>query len=138
MRFELARTLLRKPEILLLDEPLANLDIMAQQIILEDLQLIASSSINPIALILSSQQLYEIEKISDKVIFLQEGKMFNTEHQHETDGQVVIELDTKESKEHLESIFQEIGLKSISFNGCLLYTSPSPRDQRGSRMPSSA
>ena len=27
-----------------------------------------------------------------------------------------------------------VGLKS----GCLLYTSPSPRDQRGSRMPSSA
>ena len=26
----------------------------------------------------------------------------------------------------------------IGFNGCLLYTSPSPRDQRGSRMPSSA
>ena len=25
-----------------------------------------------------------------------------------------------------------------SFTGCLLYTSPSPRDQRGSRMPSSA
>ena len=25
-----------------------------------------------------------------------------------------------------------------SFNNCLLYTSPSPRDQRGSRMPSSA
>ena len=24
------------------------------------------------------------------------------------------------------------------FEGCLLYTSPSPRDQRGSRMPSSA
>ena len=24
------------------------------------------------------------------------------------------------------------------FSGCLLYTSPSPRDQRGSRMPSSA
>ena len=24
------------------------------------------------------------------------------------------------------------------YNGCLLYTSPSPRDQRGSRMPSSA
>ena len=26
----------------------------------------------------------------------------------------------------------------LSINGCLLYTSPSPRDQRGSRMPSSA
>ena len=42
-----------------------------------------------------------------------------------------------------------MGLKKIIFNqtlqllllgliGCLLYTSPSPRDQRGSRMPSSA
>ena len=26
----------------------------------------------------------------------------------------------------------------IKKSGCLLYTSPSPRDQRGSRMPSSA
>ena len=30
------------------------------------------------------------------------------------------------------------GLTVISNNACLLYTSPSPRDQRGSRMPSSA
>ena len=29
-------------------------------------------------------------------------------------------------------------VKSFVFNSCLLYTSPSPRDQRGSRMPSSA
>ena len=26
----------------------------------------------------------------------------------------------------------------VAGSGCLLYTSPSPRDQRGSRMPSSA
>ena len=30
------------------------------------------------------------------------------------------------------------GLKRLSKKSCLLYTSPSPRDQRGSRMPSSA
>ena len=30
------------------------------------------------------------------------------------------------------------GLAGASFDTCLLYTSPSPRDQRGSRMPSSA
>ena len=29
-------------------------------------------------------------------------------------------------------------MKWIHHMGCLLYTSPSPRDQRGSRMPSSA
>ena len=31
-----------------------------------------------------------------------------------------------------------IGLKCVHDTVCLLYTSPSPRDQRGSRMPSSA
>ena len=31
-----------------------------------------------------------------------------------------------------------LGLQPPLFNDCLLYTSPSPRDQRGSRMPSSA
>ncbi|MFK7776190.1 MAG: ATP-binding cassette domain-containing protein [Saprospiraceae bacterium] len=117
MRFELARTLLRKPEILLLDEPLANLDIMAQQIILEDLKLISTSPKNPIALILSSQQLYEIEKISDNVIFLQEGKMPNSEDIEGSEKQVVIELDTQESKERLENIFKDLDLESISFNG---------------------
>ena len=37
-------------------------------------------------------------------------------------------------------VFDENGefLKEVNCNGCLLYTSPSPRDQRGSRMPSSA
>ena len=29
-------------------------------------------------------------------------------------------------------------LKGFTYSRCLLYTSPSPRDQRGSRMPSSA
>ena len=32
----------------------------------------------------------------------------------------------------------ETEIRSISKKICLLYTSPSPRDQRGSRMPSSA
>ena len=29
-------------------------------------------------------------------------------------------------------------LSTVQYRNCLLYTSPSPRDQRGSRMPSSA
>ena len=31
-----------------------------------------------------------------------------------------------------------VGAREIGSDACLLYTSPSPRDQRGSRMPSSA
>ena len=30
------------------------------------------------------------------------------------------------------------GIRPIAYNGCLLYTSPSPRDPKTSRMPSSA
>ena len=33
---------------------------------------------------------------------------------------------------------QPLETKKVLLNNCLLYTSPSPRDQRGSRMPSSA
>ena len=39
---------------------------------------------------------------------------------------------------HGYSLDAEKVLKSAMFKDCLLYTSPSPRDQRGSRMPSSA
>ena len=34
--------------------------------------------------------------------------------------------------------FSEAEIRSMQLEDCLLYTSPSPRDQRGSRMPSSA
>ena len=38
-----------------------------------------------------------------------------------------------------EDLFELIAqAHAVSLSSCLLYTSPSPRDQRGSRMPSSA
>ena len=44
-------------------------------------------------------------------------------------------------EEHL-TVRESVGVFDVSHMGefmiCLLYTSPSPRDQRGSRMPSSA
>lgn len=118
MRFELARTLLRKPEILLLDEPLANLDVLAQQVILEDLRSIANSVNNPIALILSSQQLYEVEKVSDKVIFLKNGQYKdNSELNNSENNSLIIEIDTTNSRDELLEIFKNLNLEKLNFNG---------------------
>ncbi|WP_419868034.1 ABC transporter ATP-binding protein [Chryseobacterium sp. CT-SW4] len=118
MRFELARTLLRKPEMLLLDEPLANLDVLAQQIILEDLKSIANSVNHPIALILSSQQLYEVEKVSDKVIFLKNGQYKdNSEQDEAVEDDLIIEMDTSASREELLEVFQNFKLQRLNYNG---------------------
>ena len=38
----------------------------------------------------------------------------------------------------MNRVLSEVTAKVTDFQHCLLYTSPSPRDQRGSRMPSSA
>ena len=117
MRFELARTMLRRPEVILLDEPLANLDILAQQVILEDLKMLSKSPVNPIAMIFSSQQLYEVEKISDHVIYLRDGKPSDQLKLENESSELVVELDVDGSRDALETILSAHNLKKLEYNG---------------------
>ncbi|MEM6261006.1 MAG: ABC transporter ATP-binding protein [Bacteroidota bacterium] len=74
LRFELARALVWKPQLLIIDEPLANLDINTQQMFLQDLRYLADSLTEPIAILLTSQHLHEVESIADNIIFMREGR----------------------------------------------------------------
>lgn len=123
-RFEIARVLLQRPSLLILDEPLANLDINAQQTILTDLRYMAKSIYHPMGIILSSQQLHEVEKIADTVLFIRNGQcLFRTDDNNASTA-FVLELETTASRDELSAALDDPSI-SISFNGGF-YTISSP------------
>ena len=116
-RFEIARVLLQKPSLLILDEPLANLDINAQQTILTDLRFMAKSIKHPMGVVLSSQQLHEVEKVADNVLFIKRGScVFQTKEKTETVKSYVLELETVAGRDDLVRVLGEDNV-SIQFNG---------------------
>ena len=116
-RFEIARVLLQKPSLLILDEPLANLDINAQQTILTDLRFMAKSIKHPMGVVLSSQQLHEVEKIADNVLFIKRGScMFQTKEKTEAAKSYILELETATGRDDLIRVLGDKEI-SIQFNG---------------------
>jgi ABC-2 type transport system ATP-binding protein len=75
LRLSLALAMISNPSLLVLDEPLANLDIAVQTKFLKDLRELARSLKNPVAIILSSLHVEEIEIVADTVLLLQDGKV---------------------------------------------------------------
>lgn len=74
-RFELARVMVGRPRLLILDEPLAPLDINSQEIFLADLRDVADMDGCQIPIILSSQHILELEAIADIILCLdQQGR----------------------------------------------------------------
>lgn len=114
-RFEIARILLQKPRLLILDEPLANLDINAQQTILTDLRFMAKSNHHAMGVILSSQQLHEVEKVADNVLFIKQGACLFQSGKEEMSGHVM-ELETNAPRETLLDLLGTERVQ-IQFNG---------------------
>jgi ABC-2 type transport system ATP-binding protein len=116
-RFEIARILLQKPQLLILDEPLANLDIKAQQTFLTDLMHIAKGTHNPMGIILSSQQLHEVEKVADTVIFIKQGAcMYSSNDVVTTTIDTTIEFETNATREDILKVFGNNNI-DLHFNG---------------------
>lgn len=73
-RFELAKAMLSRPKMLILDEPLAALDIPAQLRFLTDLKDFATTFAEPMPVLISSQHIYEVEAIADRMIVIKDGE----------------------------------------------------------------
>ena len=73
LRVALAQALVWQPKLLIIDEPLANLDINTQLFLLNDLRAMSHSATHPIAVLLSSQHLEEIELYADNILMLNAG-----------------------------------------------------------------
>lgn len=106
-RFEIAKIVMQRPNLLILDEPLANLDINAQQTLLTDLKMMVKASNRRMTILLSSQQLYEVEKIADKIIMLKNGKIVETLNGLDEGTVSIIEFESSLSKNELINFFPE-------------------------------
>jgi ABC-2 type transport system ATP-binding protein len=75
LRVALAQALVWKPQLLIIDEPLANLDINTQLLLLNDLRSMSHNEAHPIAVLLSSQHLEEIELYAENILMLEDGEV---------------------------------------------------------------
>lgn len=75
LSFALAKVLVGRPQMLVLDEPLANLSPNKRADFLWDIRRLARSVHNPMTVLISSQVVDPLEAISDNVIFLHKGRV---------------------------------------------------------------
>jgi ABC-type multidrug transport system ATPase subunit len=116
IRFELVRALISTPRLLVLDEPLAYLDVMARQEFLRNLSAVATSLETPVPTIITSQHIYEIEAVADQMILLDDGKCLYAGPQAEIGRHVplrMIEITLRAPKPQVASLTEPLGLKSI-------------------------
>lgn len=120
LRFALAKALVWKPKLLVIDEPLANLDVKSQRIVLNDLKDLAKSAKYPISIIISSQHLHEIESIADNLMFLEKGRMmYSGEKKNigEDRKHNFFELSCVLEKRALEGLLTGLPITEIEHNG---------------------
>jgi len=116
MRYELANALVWHPKLLILDEPLANLDLISQSLFLKDLKDICLNIRNPMAVIISSQHLDMIDNVADNIVFLKEGKLsFNANKKSigEDRTRNIFEIKTTLSIADLHQQLKNLGVEKI-------------------------
>ncbi len=104
-RVSLAKSLINKPEILLLDEPTASLDPDIGDFIRSYIQDYKSK--NSITILLASHNMNEVERLCDSVIMMREGKII--------DSGTCEELIKKHGRNNLEETFLKLARSKNEF-----------------------
>ena len=125
---EIARALIFDCKLLVLDEPTSSL---TAKDIEKLFALIRTLKGRGMSIVYISHFLEEIAEITDRFTVLRDGQTVGKGVTADTEADQIIALMVGRDVKDLYP-------RSPRTTSCLLYTSPSPRDQRGSRMPSSA
>ena len=140
-RLDLGLSLVNEPEVLFLDEPTTGLDPASRRVIWDEIKRLNN---NGVTVILTTQYLEEADELSDRLLIIDKGVVAtegtSDELKASVGGDVVtFDFEKEENVEVAKRLIDnaKVNQKQLRIT-CLLYTSPSPRDQRGSRMPSSA
>ena len=104
-RVSLAKSLINKPEILLLDEPTASLDPDIGDFIRSYIQEYKSN--NKVTILLASHNMNEVERLCDKVIMMKRGKII--------DSGSCEELIKKHGRNNLEDTFLKLARSQDEF-----------------------
>jgi ABC-2 type transport system ATP-binding protein len=113
LRFSLAKVLVNKPRLIVLDEPLANLDINTQILVLNDLRNMTDITGNRMSVVISSQNLEEVEAVADKMLVLKKGSIHF--YGPSSDIGIARKENTFEIKSPLEKDELKLKLSSLSF-----------------------
>jgi ABC-2 type transport system ATP-binding protein len=106
-RVGLAKALLNRPQLLLLDEPTASLDPSTAQEIRVKIRDFASSGTGGV--LWTSHNMYEVEEVCDRVLFLSKGKILL-----EGDPKT---LPREHGKESLEELFIAVAREPLALEG---------------------
>jgi ABC-2 type transport system ATP-binding protein len=112
LRFELARVLFTRASLLVLDEPLANLDHNAQLTVLEDLKMLSASIEIPRSIVVSSQHIEQVASISDYLVFLADGKILFKGAREEVPNALnyaIFEISVKDRLDELDKLLLQSG-----------------------------
>lgn len=105
-RLNLAKSMLNKPRLLLLDEPTASVDPSSSQIVRERIKNYIKES--GAGILWTSHDMYEIEDVCDRVLFVSHGKILLEGNPRELPGQY--------GKKNLEELFISVAREPLSLN----------------------